>query len=53
MFPRIIKYYIKKSENKTQSGRRKEGSVHIEYEPKKKKKIKKDIGEYIKYEDIN
>jgi len=37
----------------TQTKRKKEGDIHIEKKPAQNKKIKKDVGEYIDYEDVD
>ncbi len=52
----ILQYLVKGNSKKTGSHHRyynkKEGQVTIDYIPEKKKKISKDKGEYIDYEEV-
>jgi hypothetical protein len=37
---------------KTQRKSRKQGSIHVDRQPARDKKIKDDVGEYVDYEEI-
>ncbi len=58
VFPLLLRRYVRKRTGNDKRYRqndkqKKEGEVTIDYQPEKSKKIKKNKGEYIDYEDVN
>ncbi len=60
VLPYFLKNYVQKEMNKNQKQHQnnthqrtgKEGAVNIDYVPEKKKKIAKNEGEYVDYEEV-